>query len=96
MRMILNAEFDTATVNDAISEGRLAAVTEELLDDFQPEAAYFYAHNGRRSLTLVVEVDDAASLPRFAEPLWQQLSAQVEAIPCMTADELREGLAKLR
>lgn len=94
MRMILNAEFDTTTANQAISEGQLTKVTEQLLG-FQPEAAYFYARDGRRALTVVVDVADAALLPSFAEPLWQQLNAHVQATPCMTPGELREGFATL-
>lgn len=95
MRILLNAELDTTAANRAISEGRLAEINEQLLDNLRPEAAYFYARNGRRALTLVVDLPDPSSLPRIAEPLWQELDAHVEVVPCMTADELRGALADL-
>ena len=95
MRMLLLVELDTVTTNQAISEGNFASAVEQLLDHLQPEAAYFYARSGRRAFLIVVDVPDAASLPSVAEPLWLQLNAHVEAVPCMNRDELREGLARL-
>ena len=95
MRMMLTVELDTPTANQLISEGRIAEVVDGVLRQLQPEAAYFYARGGRRAITLVVDAADAASLPSLAEPFWLQLNATVEATPCMNAEELRTGLARL-
>jgi hypothetical protein len=95
MRMIVLVELDTTTANRAISDGSFAQAVELLLDRLRPEASYFYARGGRRAFLLVADVREAASLPGFAEPLWQQLNAHIEVLPCMNLEELREGLSRV-
>jgi hypothetical protein len=95
MRILLNVEIDTAKGNELIKAGKMGEVMEGLVGKLKPEAAYFYARNGCRAQTFVVDVPDAASLPSLAEPFWAQLGARVEALPCMNAEELREGIGRL-
>ena len=95
MRLMLYAEIDTPTGNQRIVEGRMSEVMDGLVGRLAPEAAYFYERHGRRAFTLVVEAPDSSSLPSLVEPIWLELGAHVEVIPCMTADELREGLGRL-
>lgn len=68
---------------------------QRILADLKPEAAYFHPRNGRRGMTMVVDTPDGASLPSLAEPFWLEPGARVEAVPCMNADELAEGLSNL-
>ena len=95
MRLLLNIDFDTAKGNELIAAGRMGETLQRILADIKPEAAYAYALNGRRGMTLVVDAPDSASLPSLAEPFWLELEARVEALPCMNAEELAEGLARL-
>ncbi len=95
MRMMLVVELDTQRANDLVGEGRIEEILSRTLEALQPEAAYFYARNGRRAFTLVVDAPDAASLPSLAEPFWLELNASVDAFPCMNVEELTEGLGRL-
>jgi hypothetical protein len=95
MRVLLNVEIDTTKGNALIAARRMDEVMQRLLTNLKPEAAYFYALNGNRGMTLVVDAADGASLPSMAEPFWVEFGARVEALPCMTADELGEGLSRL-
>lgn len=95
MRVLLNVEIDTAKGNELVASGQMEAVMQKILGKLHPEAAYFYPHNGHRAFTLVVDARDGASTPSFVEPFWTELRARVEAMPCMNADELAEGLARL-
>jgi hypothetical protein len=95
MRMMLLVEMDTEAGNRAIEEHRMEKVMGEILDQLRPEAAYFYPRGGKRAMTLVVDAADDASLAGIVEPFWLQLNANVEAIPCMNADDLRTGLGRL-
>ena len=95
MRMMMLVELDTQTANPLISDGRIKDVLDGIMSRLKPEAAYFHGRNGRRAVTLVVDAPDSASIPSLAEPFWQEANASVEAIPCMNAEELQEGLSRL-
>ncbi|AUY48882.1 hypothetical protein [Streptomyces sp. CB01881] len=95
MRALLEIEIDTATTNKLISDGEVAAKFERIMGDLKPEAAYFFARNGRRCQVIVVDLADEASLPSVCEPFWLEFNATVEVHVCMNAEELREGLGRL-
>ncbi|KJS55654.1 hypothetical protein [Streptomyces rubellomurinus] len=96
MRALLEVELDTATSNKLVSDGSITEGVQQMLAQLKPEAAYFLNRRGRRSMVMVVNVADEASLPSIAEPFWQQLNATVDLHICMTADELFEGLRRLK
>lgn len=95
MRMLIQASIDTELSNKLITEGGMEAAMDEVMSILKPEAAYFYPLHGRRGFTLVVDVADGASLVPVVEPLWLRMGADVEIVPCMNADELRAGIAKI-
>ncbi|MEV8094661.1 hypothetical protein [Kitasatospora sp. NPDC085879] len=95
MRMLLQASIDTEISNRMITDGKMPEVLEQLLGLLKPEASYFYALHGRRGFTMVVDLPDEASLITMIEPLWVQLGADIEVVPCVNADELRTGLGRL-
>ena len=95
MRMLVNVEMDTDKGNEVIESGRMGELMQGILGKIKPEATYFYVRNGRRAFTVVVDAADNASLPSLAEPLWLELHAHVEILPCMTPEELGDGLSRL-
>ena len=95
MKLLVNVEIDTPTGNQLIADGKIEAVMQGLLEALKPECSYFYARNGRRAFTIVVDIPDMSHLPAVAEPFWLQLGANVEAIPVMTRDDLDAGLSRL-
>ncbi|QKW22782.1 hypothetical protein HUT16_30125 [Kitasatospora sp. NA04385] len=96
MRTLIVAEIDTDKSNDLITSGRMTEMMGRMMEQLRPEAAYFYPLNGHRGFTLVVDVDQESALVGTMEPLWMQLGAKVTVTPCMSADELRSGIEKLR
>jgi hypothetical protein len=93
MRMLLKWELGLRAANEAIRNGKMAALNEWLNGCIKPEAAYFGTENGKRTAYLFFDLDDPAQIPVIAEPLFQQLESTVEFIPVMNADELQRGLA---
>ncbi|MDH6575203.1 hypothetical protein [Kitasatospora sp. MAP5-34] len=95
MRTLIEIELDTATANQAITDGTLETSMGKMLEALKPEAAYFFPRMGRRCALLVVDLPDEAAIVPTAEPAWLALNADVTMTPCMNADELRAGLARL-
>lgn len=95
MKFMLQVEIDTPAGNQLVADGRIGQVIEEVLENAKPEVSYFYERGGRRAFTLVVDVPDTTYLPALLEPMWVGLGAKVEAIPVMTADDLRVALGRL-
>ncbi len=95
MRTLIEIELDTATANQAITDGTLESNMGKMLDMLKPEAAYFFPRMGRRCALLVVDLPDEAAIVPTLEPAWLNLNADITMTPCMTADDLRTGLGRL-
>jgi len=93
MRMMFRWTVPAAKGNRAIDDGSLMSTIENLLEQLKPEAAYFLPENGKRAGMIVFDMTDPAQIPQIAEPLLQQLEAEVEFMPVMNADDLRRALS---
>jgi hypothetical protein len=96
MRVMLRAVMDTGISNEAIKTGRLPEIVQALVDQLDPEAAYFGPGDGGRSCILVFDMQDSSTLPTIAEPLFQELGAKLEVNPVMNREDLQKGLASLQ
>jgi hypothetical protein len=81
--------------NQSIRDGRLPKVMQHAAERWKPEAMYFTAFDGRRTAFMVFDMPESADLPSFAEPLFQELGAEVQIAPAMNTDDLQRGLAQL-
>ena len=72
-----------------IKEGRIGETMGTILEELQPEAAYFTDVDGTRGGYLVVNMEDASQIPAMTEPLLLGLGATVHMQPVMTAEDLR-------
>ena len=77
----------------AIRTGKVEKVFQQLIEDLQPEAAYFHAVDGDRGGFFVVNMQDSSQIADTAERLFFGLNAKIELVPVMTADDLRKGLS---
>lgn len=66
MKVVVNVEMPMEPFNSMVRAGTAGAILGEILETLQPESAYFYAPNGRRGGTLIVDVSDP---PRIFPPL---------------------------
>ena len=95
MRMMIRVTTPADAGNAAIKSGRLEKLIGEALARLKPEAAYFAADKGSRTMYFFVDVKDQSDMPSIAEPFFMELNASVEFQPVMSPDDLRAGLAKL-
>ncbi|MGH7046548.1 MAG: DUF3303 family protein [Stellaceae bacterium] len=89
MRFLVKVSIPVEAGNAAAKEG--FAVIRAILDQQKPEAAYFIAEGGRRTGILIVDLEDAADLPRVAEPWFLALNAGIEVTPAMIAEDLQRA-----
>jgi hypothetical protein len=94
MRTLLQVELDTQAANQLMAEGAIDALMKRTMGELKPEAAYFFAWNGRRCMLLVFDLADEASIVPAVEPFWTIAGADVTLVPCMNADELQTGIGR--
>jgi len=96
MKVLVNFEIPMEPFNTLVREGVAGRTLQAVLEELKPEAAYFYAPNGHRGGTLVVDIDDVSQIPSIAEPLFLKFAARCEFNLAMTpADLARAGLDQL-
>ena len=94
MRMLVRITMDTAAGNAAIQNGTLDKLIGSTMEMLKPEAAYFYAHNGKRTGSFIFDLKSPSDIPPIAEPWFIGVNAGVEFIPVMNADDVKAGLQK--
>jgi hypothetical protein len=95
MRVMAKVSVPVEAGNQSIRDGRLPKAMQHAAERWKPEAMYFTAFDGRRTAFMVFDMPESADLPSFAEPLFQELGAEVQIAPAMNADDLQRGLAQL-
>ncbi|MFI1419245.1 hypothetical protein ACH4VX_14840 [Streptomyces sp. NPDC020731] len=93
MRVMLKATLDTEKANELLRSGKMAEQVKEILDRLRPEAAYFGPIGGRRTMVLVLHMQDSSEIPPVGEPFFTQMNAEVEMCPVMNAEDLQKGLS---
>ena len=95
MRTILKVSMPVEKSNQAIKDGSLPQTMTGFVDEYKPEAAYFYAENGRRTAIFVFDLKDTAQIPAVAERFFMSLNAEVTLYPAMNTTDLKKGLETL-
>ena len=92
MRTMLRWTIPVEKGNEAIKDGTVMKIIESILQELDPEAAYFFPEDGERSGLIVFDMTDPSQIPQIAEPLFMSVNAAVEFLPVMNADDLRRAL----
>ena len=91
MRFLMKVEMPVEKANELAEEGRLGETIQSILEDLEPEAAYFTTSNGERGGYIIVNLEDASEIPAFAEPWFLALEANVDFVPVMTPEDLEKA-----
>jgi hypothetical protein len=95
MRTMMRVTIPVDAGNKAIRENSLPKLMQAFLEQFKPEAAYFFSSEGKRSALFVFDLKESSQIPSIVEPLFMGLNAAVELVPVMNADDLRSGLERV-
>jgi hypothetical protein len=93
MRLMLTFTIPVERGNAAAQDGTLGKAIEDLIKTTNAEAAYFTLIDGQRGGAIVFDATDPAILPRIVEPMFAALDAAIEAVPVLSLDDLKRGLA---
>ena len=91
MRFLVTATWDIEAGNALAKSGELGSTVQAILEDLQPEAAYFTANQGKRTAVLVVDLADPSQIPAVAEPWFLAMNATVEFQPAMVPEDLAKA-----
>ena len=95
MRMLLKVSLPVEASNEVFKSGTFPKTMEAILAEQKPEAAYFFANEGKRGGFLVVNMKDTSEIPAFAEPWFLAFNAHVEFHPVMTVEDLARATPQL-
>jgi hypothetical protein len=88
MRLMLRFTIPVEKGNQAEAEGALAMALKVLVEEVQPEAAYFHLQDGKRAGTVIFIESDQARIAEICEPLFAALNASIEIQPVISLEEL--------
>jgi hypothetical protein len=88
MRFMLTLRVPPEQGNAAMKDGSFMSAFQSVMEELEPEAAYFSEIEGARGGYIVVNIDDASQLPAICEPLFLGLNATVQVSPVFTLDDM--------
>ena len=92
MRLMLRFTIPVEKGNEANVDGSLSQAIKDLIDQVQPEAAYFYLEGGKRSGMVVFQETDQARMAAINEPLFAKLNATIDIQPVLNLDDLLKNI----
>ena len=95
MRMMIRWTVPADEGNEAIRKGTLQESIQKLTQMLNPEAAYYFASDGKRAGLMVFDMKDSSQIPPIAEQLFQAYEANVEFLPVMNADDLQKAFSQI-
>src|SRR5215217_2489979 len=91
MRFMITCRIPMDRGNELAKNGTLGETIKTIMEELQPEAAYFSDIDGARGGYIVVEMEDASQIPAMAEPLFLGLGATILVNEVMTTEDLAKG-----
>jgi hypothetical protein len=88
MRFMLTFRIPPQEGNAAMRDGRFMSAFQSVIEELQPEAAYFTPMEGARGGYILINMDDASQIPAITEPLFLGLGATVEFYPVFTLEDV--------
>jgi hypothetical protein len=93
MRFMIGARLPNEKPNALIREGTFPQTFQSIMEEPQPEAAYFTDVDGARGGYFVVNLDDASELASKTEPLFQGMDAAIRVHLVNTAEDVQKAMA---
>ncbi len=92
MRVLAEVTVPACNGNAGIEDGTLPGTIQKILNNLEPEAAYFGIKHGQRTFYLVFDLPSEDKMVTSFEPFWDALEADITVTPVMTGKDLEKGL----
>lgn len=92
MRFIVRAKIPTEAGNKVVKDPNFIHKLEGYMNKIKPESSYFFEADGNRVMVFVVNMDSVEMIPAIAEPLFQEMGANVEFHPVMLFEDLQKAI----
>jgi len=66
--MMMKVQMDTQAASQAVADGSLPQLMQDMMGRLQPESAYFGPEDGVRTAFIVFDLQDPSQLPRLRSP----------------------------
>jgi hypothetical protein len=93
--MMMKVQMDTEAASQAVADGSMPQLMQDMMERLQPEATYFGPEDGMRTAFIVFDLKDPSQLPPISEPFFSKLKATVRMFPVMNREDLQKGLQQL-
>ena len=95
MRMMMKVQMDTEAGSNAVADGSMPQLMQDMMERLQPESAYFGPEDGMRTAFIVFDLQDPSQLPSISEPFFSKVKANVRMFPVMNREDLQKGLQQI-
>jgi hypothetical protein len=95
MRFMITCRVPMDKGNELARTGTLGQRVQAIVEELQPETAYFSDMEGGQGGYLIVEMEDASQIPAIAEPLFLGLGATIQIHPVTTTEDLTKGVTAI-
>jgi hypothetical protein len=93
--MMMKVQMDTQAASQAVADGSLPQLMQDMMGRLQPESAYFGPEDGVRTAFIVFDLQDPSQLPSLTEPFFSKLKATVRMFPVTDREDLQKGLQQI-
>jgi hypothetical protein len=93
MRTMMKVQMDMEAGSEAIADGSLPQLMQDVMERLEPESAYFGPEGGVRTAFIVFNLKDSSQLPALSEPLFSTVKANIQVFPMSSALRLEPGVA---
>jgi len=90
MRFLLRVSFPVEAGNASAKKDGFKAI-QSILQQQNPEAAYFLTQDGKRTGLLILNLENASQMAEIAEPWFIALNAEVYWSPVMVPSDLQKA-----
>jgi len=91
MRVMMKVNMCVETGNKLARAGKLESTIKSILEEQKPEAVYFAADNGKRTAFVFLNLQDSSEIPKYSEPWFLAMNADIEMSPVMAPEDLMKG-----
>lgn len=79
------------TFNAAMQDGESEKMLNDCIANAKPEATYFLALDGLRTVIMIVNLESASGIPKLCEPWFLSFEADVEIQPVATPEDFEHA-----